>query len=173
MNELSDELKAQVLLTELQERYSASHKMRERSIQFTLWISGMAVGLGWLLISQKALVFSQRVALTLLIVALFAGTVYFMMGLLRGFRKNREAMIRTERALGMYDPGIYVADTPLLPTEYSHTKRKWSDHFCTLCVWLILVAVSLLILTWTCPNSTKNVSSNTNIEQVNGGIDNG
>jgi hypothetical protein len=173
MNELSDELKAQVLLAELQERYSASHKIRERSIQFTLWISGMAIGLGWLLISQKALVVSQRVALTLLIVALFAGTIYFMMGLLRGFRKNREAMIRSERALGMYDRGIYLADTSLLPTEYSHTKRKWSDHFCTLCVWLILVAVSLFILTWTCPNSAKDFSTNVKTEQVNGGNNNG
>ncbi len=173
MNELSDDLKAQVLLAELQERYSASHKIRERSIQFTLWISGMAIGIGWLLISQKVLVVSQRVALTLLIVALFAGTIYFMMGLLRGFRKNREAMIRSERALGMYDPGMYLADTPLLPREYSHAKRKWSDHFCTLCVWVILVAVSLLVLTWACPNTSENPSTKAKTEQVKGGNDNG
>lgn len=53
---LNENQKLQVLLADLQERYNASHKIRERSIKFTLWISGMAIGLGWLLISQKGLV---------------------------------------------------------------------------------------------------------------------
>jgi len=166
--DLRKDQKLQVLLAELQERYNASHKIRERSTQFTLWISGMAIGLGWLLISQKIFVLSQRVALTLLIAALFVGTIYFIAGLRRGFRKNREAMIRCERALGMHDPGVYLPDTPLLPKEYSQTHRKWSDHFFTLCVWLIVVAVSLFILTWTCPNSTKNPSSSIKTQQIKG-----
>ncbi len=34
--ELSENQKHQTLLAVLQERYNASHKMRERSIQFTL-----------------------------------------------------------------------------------------------------------------------------------------
>ena len=171
--QLSDDQKLQVLVAELQERYNASHKIRERSIRFTLWISGMAIGLGWLLISQKALALSQSVALTLLITALFAGTLYFVVGLRRGFQKNREAMINCERALGMHDSGVYLADGPLLPTEYSRMNRKWSDHFHTLYVWLILVALSLLILTWTCPGPAENHSSNVKPEQVNGGKDNG
>lgn len=53
MIQLNNDQKLQVLITELQERYNASHKIRERSTQFTLWISGMAIGLGWLLISRK------------------------------------------------------------------------------------------------------------------------
>lgn len=170
---LSEDQQLQVLLVELQERYNASHKIRERSIQFTLWISGMAIALGWLLISQKALVFSQRVALTLLIAALFAATFYFMMGLRRGFRKNRETMIKCERALSMYDSGLYLADEPLLPTEYNQTKQKWSDHFFILYVWLILIAVSLFILTWAGSNPAKSLSPNTKIEKVNGGKNNG
>lgn len=173
MVKLSEDQKLQVLLVELQERYNASHKIRARSIQFTLWISGMAIGLGWLLISQKPLFFSQRAALTLLIAALFAGTVYFIMGLRRGFRKNREAMIRCERALGMHEPGIYLNDQSLLPAEYSTTERKWSDHFFTLCVWLILVAMALFILTWSCPNPTKKLSPKINTEKVKGVRSNG
>lgn len=149
MMELSEDQKVQVLLAELQERYNASHKIRGRSTQFTLWISGMAIGLGWLLTSPREFEPSQRIALTLLIVALFAGSLYFLMGLRRGFQKNREAMIRSERALSMHDPGVFLAAVPLLPSEYSQTKWKWSHHFHTLYVWLILVAVSLLILTWT------------------------
>ena len=173
MMDLNEDRKLLVLLADLQERYNASHKIRERSIQFTLWISGMAIGLGWLLISQKELVIPHRVALTLLVVALFAGTIYFLMGLRRGFRRNREAMINCERALGMHDPGVYLADEPLLPLEYSRTNRKWSDHFHTLYAWLILVAMSLLILTWTCPGPKKNHSPSIKIGQIKGEKQNG
>ena len=173
MMHLNEDQKLQVLLADLQERYNASHKIRERSIKFTLWISGMAIGLGWMLISHKVLVLPQRIALTLLVLALFVGTLYFLMGLKRGFRRNREAMINCERALSMHDSGIYLADGPLLPLEYSRTNRKWSDHFHTLYVWLILVAVSLLILTWTCPEPKKKLSSNIKTEQIKGGKENG
>ena len=163
---LNEEQKLQVLLTELQERYNASHKIRERSTQFTLWISGMAIGLGWLLISQETFALSQRVALTLLIAALFVGTIFFILGLRRGSQKNREAMIRCEGALGMHDTGVYLEGKPLLPMEYSHTNHKWSDHFCTLCVWLIIVAVSLLILTWAPAHSSVQTSTLTKIENI-------
>ena len=174
MMELKDNQKLHVLITELQERYNASHKIRERSIQFILWISGMAIGLGWLLISQKAIALPQRIALTLLILVLFAGTLYFLMGLRRGFGKNREAMINCESSLGMHDPGIYLTDGPLLPTEYSRTHRRWSEHFHTLYVWLILVAVSLLILTWTCSEQGKRIPTNIKKENIiKGGQKNG
>jgi len=164
--DLSEDQKFQVLFAELQERYNASHKIRERSIRFTLWISGMAIGLGWLLITQKTLMLSQRIALTLLILALFAGTLFFIMGLKRGFRKNRESMINTERALGMYDSGAYFEGIPLLPEEYSQLKGKWSDHFHTLYVWLILVALALIILTWTSPKAMENFVSKVKTEQI-------
>ena len=173
MMQLNHDQKQQVLLAVLQERYSASHKIRERSIQFTMWISGMAILLGWLLITERALGLSQRVALTLLILPLFAGTIHFISGLARGFRKNREVMIICERALGLHDSGIYLKDCPLLPTEYNRTKRKWSDHFFTLTVWLILMAGALFMLTWTHPNSTKDLLSDSKIEQIKGGNNNG
>ena len=171
--ELTNDQKVQILLVELQEQYNASHKIRERSIQFTLWISGMAIALGWILISQRTLVLSQRIALTLLIATLLVGTFYFVMGLRRGFNKKREALISNESVLGMHDPNIYRTGSPLLPTEYSVTKRKWGDHFHTLYIWLILVAISLLILTWTCPESANITSSKAKIEQTKGERTNG
>lgn len=145
---LDEDQKFQALLAELQERYHASHKMRERSVQFTLWISGMGIGLGWLLISQTNLVMPQRIALTLLILALFACTLYFIFGLRRGFDKNRNTLIRCEKALGLFETGLFLEDASILPSEYQGIKIRWSDHFSTLCLWLGIVAVALLILTW-------------------------
>jgi len=108
--QLKDDHKIQTLLIELQERYTASHKMRERSTKFTIWLSGMAVGLAWLLISQKTLVLSQRLALTLLITTLWTGAGFFILGMRKGFQSNRRAMIKSERALGMYETGIYLKE---------------------------------------------------------------
>ena len=112
---LSDDQKFQVLLAELAERYSAAHKIRERSTQFTLWLSGFAIGLAWLLVSQSPLPTSQRIGLSLLIGVLFCGAFYFVAGLGRGFRANREAMVRVERALGMYDSGVYSSVARVMP----------------------------------------------------------
>jgi len=155
---LDDNQKLQVLMMGLQERYNASHQIRGRSIQFALWISGMAIGLSWLLIFQTSLGLFQRIALTLLIGTLFSGTIYFMAGLRRGLSNNRKAMVRCESALLMYESGVYLADKPLLPKEYKKTEKKWSDHFRTIYVWLILVALSLVILTWSCPNTEKQIT---------------
>ena len=132
--QLKDDHKIQVLLIELQERYTAAHKMRERSTRFTIWLSGMAVGLAWLLISQKTLVLSQRLALTLLIGTLWTGAGIFILGLRKGFQSNRRTMIKSERALGMYEPGIYLKEESLLPAAYKRTNNKWNDHFFTLCI---------------------------------------
>ena len=172
--QFKDDHKIQVLLIELQERYAAAHKMRERSTRFTIWLSGMAVGLAWLLISQKTLVFSQRLALTLLIATLWTGAGIFILGLRKGFQSNRSAMIKSERALGMYEPGIYLKEESLLPTPYKRTNSKWNDHFSTLCIWLCVVALSLLVLAWSCPEQTKTgLSAVKKIEKIKGDKKNG
>jgi len=169
MISLNDAQKVQVLLVELQERYNASHKMRERSTKFTLWLSGMAIGLAWLLIYRTGFPLTQRIALTLLIAALFIGMLVFIMGLQKGFQKNREAIIRSERALGMHAPGVYLKETTLLPAEYNQTSTRLGDHFCTLCIWLVVVTLSLLILTWTCPEVKTPSISPAKLQQTKGG----
>ena len=174
MVQLKDDHKIQVLLIDLQERYAAAHKMRERSTKFTIWLSGMSIGLAWLLIRHQTLALSQRLALSLLIATLWTGAGIFILGLRKGFQSNRSAMIKSEQALGMYEIGIYLQEDSLLPEAYKRTKGKWNDHFSTLCVWLCFVALSLLILAWTCPDHAGNkVSSEKKIEHIKGDIKNG
>jgi hypothetical protein len=171
---LDSNQKFQVLMAELSERYNAAHKIRERSIQFTLWLSGMAIGLAWLLLSEKWSLSSQhRVALTFIEAALFGGGLHFLMGLARGFRTNREAMLRVELALGLHDSGEYLSKDSLLPREYNRITRKWSHHFVTLYIWLTVVGFSLLCITLAHSILKNSVSSPTKIEQRNGGQNNG
>jgi hypothetical protein len=148
MIELNDDQKVQALLAQLTERYNASHQIRDRSTQFTLWISGLAIGLAWVLISESVLVLSQRIALTLLISAIGGGAAYFIIALKRGFQTNRKMMIRVEDALGMHTAGVFLANEPLLSPQYRQTRARWSDHFNTLFVWIVVVAAALLVLTW-------------------------
>ena len=172
--QLKNNHKIQILLIEIQERYGAAHKMRERSTKFTIWLSGMAVGFTWLLIGQKTLLLSQRLALTLLIATLWTGAGFFILGLRKGFQNNRRAMIKSERALGMYETGIYLKEESLLPAAYKRINSKWNDHFSTLCIWLCVVALSLLVLAWTCPDHAKiGFSPNEQIEQIKGDKKNG
>jgi len=166
MMQLNDNHKIQILIAELQERYNASHKIRERSTQFTLWISGMAIGLAWMLISNPTLTVFQRAAITILIAALFMGSLYFIISLWRGFKKNREAIIRCERGLGMHNAGVFIAEEALLPSEYNDNKSRWSDHFCTLCIWLVVVLISLILLTWSCPSSKSSCRGETSCQKV-------
>jgi len=174
MFQLKDDQIIQATLVQLQERYSAAHKMRERSTKFTIGLSGMAIGLAWLLISHQTLAFSQRIALTLLIATLWTGAGVFILGLRKGFQRNRKAMVKSEQALGMYETGIYLKDDSLLPTAYKRINSKWNDHFSTLCVWLCFVAISLLILAWTCPDHPESkTSSEKKTEQIKGDGENG
>ena len=167
--EIQGDRKPDILLAVLQERYAASHAMRARGMQFTLWISGLALGLAWLLISQAPMSKPQCVALTGLIVILFAGTIYFIAALRRGFQNNRDALISAEQALGLHEPGVYLEGAALLPKEYASAQPKWSDHFCSLCVWIVLLGLSLLALTWTSPSHGKAKAPTSTVLQKQGG----
>lgn len=173
--QLAEDQKFQALSQQLQERYAAAHRMRDRSMQFTIWLSGLAIGLAWLLIGQTTLSAFQRIALTFLIAALWFGAGIFVLGLRKGFQSNRKAMIRSERALALYDRDAYLANDSLLPSAYEHTNGKWNDHFSTLCIWLVVVGALLMALTWTCPEKVMSQKSNkSKMEQItSGGKENG
>jgi hypothetical protein len=173
MIDMTVEQKFQVLMAELQERYDSSHKIRDRSTQFTLWISGMAIGLAWLLVSEASLAVPQRLALTLLAAVLYLGALFLVRALQRGSCRNREAMIRVERALGMHEKGYYLPDAVLLPDQYGQTARKWSHDSCTLPIWLTLVATTLVILIWTTPCRQKQQRDQPQPQQSTGGNSHG
>ena len=170
---LDEGRKFQVLLAELQERYAAAHKMRERGLQFVLWLSGIAIGLTLILISQKELTVIQKGTLSALVTVLFIGALHIISGLRRGFKKNRETMIRIEEALGLHQDNCYLKESSLLPTDYRSTKHKWTDHFSTLLIWLALLAISILVLTWAGPCQTADVSKAIEIQQPTKGTKNG
>lgn len=145
---LSQEQQFQVLMAQLQERYTAWHHIRARSTQFALWIVGMAIALSWKLIETPCANVPQRIAATVLVTLLAAVSVYFLSGLATGCKHTRKALIRVETALGNHEPNCYLQGEALLPNQYKSTKARPSSHFLTLYALLTVTAGYLLFAIW-------------------------
>jgi hypothetical protein len=147
--DISEEKKLEILLAQLQERYEALHKMRDRSMQFVLWILGLGLGMAWLLINKTVPTTEQKYAITSLLLVLGIMVWCFVYAIYRGFKANRRIMINIEKALKLYEKDYYGTPESVLPTEFSHQKIGWAGHFSTLYMLIIIVLITLIVLTWT------------------------
>ena len=146
--QLSLDQRFQVLLAQLNERYQAWHHMRARSMQFTLWILGLAIAASWKLLQEPCGNLSQRAAATGLVLLLGGAAAYFLKSLARGVRMNREALINVETALGAHHKGAFLHDKAILPPEYKGTRPRPSSHFRTLYALLLVMLMYLLSAIW-------------------------
>lgn len=157
--EISEEKKVEVLLTQLHERYEALHKMRDRSMQFVLWILGLGLGMAWLLINETSLSCNQQKAVSCLLVLLGFATILFIYGIERGFKSNRQIIIKLETALNLYDQDFYGTPEAILPPQFAKKKKRFTDHFKTLHAIIAAVFIALIVLTWTNPCKAKSTDS--------------
>jgi len=167
--EISEEKKLEILLAQLQERYEALHKMRDRSMQFALWILGLGLGMAWLLINEAELSSTQRLFLTIFLIVVGLTVWFFIHAIACGFKANREIIIRIEKALKLYEGDCYGISEPILPSKFSNQRCGKTGHFSTLYILIIVVFITLIVLTWTNPckvNSTKTCISEPNQMQI-------
>ncbi|PJA62457.1 MAG: hypothetical protein CO162_00940 [bacterium (Candidatus Ratteibacteria) CG_4_9_14_3_um_filter_41_21] len=171
--QINDKDKITILLNLLGEHYNASHKMRERSLNFAIWILGFGVAIIWLLLSGASLTISQNIFLTLFVTIVSLLTIYFLHAIEKGFHTNRNIMIDIQRVLGCYEQGIYVDSKSLFPKEYEEKyKEKKGDkeknkmtvqnlkkflrtldfHFVSIYIWIILITLMIILLIWINPN---------------------
>lgn len=148
---IADERKFDVLMAQLDERYAALHKMRDRSMNFTLWILGLGLGMAWLLISEVALNKTQSFLIAAFLAAISLASFFFLKAIHRGFDHNRAITIRLETMLKLYEDDFYDSSGSVLPKEFSSKKPGWSGHFATLYCLLAIVFVCLIILTFLNP----------------------
>lgn len=153
--EISEDKKVEFLLEQLKERYEALHKMRDRSMQFSLWILGFGLGLAWLLINENEITFNQKIAISIVLIAVFILTMYFVKAIGYGFDRNRKIMIRLEKALKLFDIDFYEKDKAILPETFKSEKKSMSGHFKTLCTIIVVVFILLMALTWANPCKNK------------------
>lgn len=157
--DIPEEKKLEILLSQLQERYEALHKMRDRSMQFVLWIIGLGLGMAWLLINETVSTTEQKYAITFLLLVLCIVVWCFVYAIERGFKANRRIMIRIEKALKLYEKDYYDMPKSILPAEFSRQRIGWTGHFSSLYMLIFVVFIALIVLTWINPCKPKSTDS--------------
>jgi hypothetical protein len=153
--EIVKENRIDVLMAQLHDRYDALHKMRDRSMQFTLWILGLGLGMAWLLINEVELTSTQKSVITFFLVVMGIVSCVFLRAIQRGFKANHRIAIRIETALKLYEKDFYGVPEAILPENFSRENTGWSGHFNTLYALIATVLLTLILLTWTNPCGTK------------------
>lgn len=142
---------AQILLSE---KYSAEHKMRERSARFTIWILGVGIALLWILLGNDSLAFYQRLIICAFIVSYSVLSLWFLEEICKGFKANREIIIKLEGFLGLYREGEYLEKDTILPAKYRKLyDRVIPSHFKSLYALIIVLAIFILAVVWAAPSA--------------------
>ena len=141
---IGEEKKVDIVSAQLAERYSALHCMRERSMQFTLWILGFGLGMAWLILSEIALSSCQSAMGLLFLLVMGVASLFFLRGIHVGFNNNMAIAARLESALGLFQAGLYHRTMPILNGEFARTNRKPTGHFVTL--YFLMGSVYLLLI---------------------------
>lgn len=145
---IHEEKKVDIVVNLLNERYDASHRMRERSLNFAIWILGFGIAMIWILLGDINLHKSQKVVLSIFIAIIGYLTKKFLSHIETGFCANKEVMITLEEALGCYEQNVYVNNKSLYPERYKSLDCSKTSHFRSLYEWVWAVVVLLISLIW-------------------------
>lgn len=145
--QINDDKKVDILLNLLTERCEASHRMRERSLNFALWILGFGIAMAWMLLSQITLTFFQKIILTIFVVIVGYLTKKFLTSIEAGFDRNRAVMIKIEGVLKCYEANVYCGTT-LFPEEYKNLEKRETSHFISLYQWIWTIVGMIISLIW-------------------------
>ncbi len=157
---INDDEKISVLTNLLNERYKAEHNMRDRSVNFTKWILGLGIALLWILLIKVDLDSFTKFFSSAFIVIYSVLSFWFLLEICKGFKNNRNVIIRLENALHLYEEGNYLNNEAILPQEYKkpYSKNRVPSHFKPLYGLLLILAIFLICLVWSKPsiNEIKN-----------------
>jgi len=123
---IEDEQRLQILLSAAEERYKSIHLMRERVYKFSTWAIGvLLVVVGWIAKAGTDICFSQRVFITLAILAASGSISLYIRDIRKGFDSNFSVLVKIERLLGFFTPGFFGdSDKSLYPEKWSREKRR-------------------------------------------------
>lgn len=146
--DIDENKKADIVLGLLNERYGASHRMRDRSLNFTIWILGFGIAMMWILLGEINLQTPQKVLLSIFIAIIGYLTIKFLSYIEAGFNANKEVMVTLEEALECYKQSAYIENKTLYPETYRNLGYNKTSHFKSLYEWIWTVTVLLISLLW-------------------------
>ena len=149
---IPQELRIQILTDALKERYHALHKIRERVQNTSYWTLGFLITASGWIVQTSILNTQQKLFLTLLFFAgyILIGYIY-LTDLLKGFSSQQKVAVRIEKALGLYDKGLFDSDDSSIYPEIwkkSGDKNGEGKYFTTNFRMIDVGAVIFLIALW-------------------------
>ncbi len=116
----TEDKKADILISALEERYVSIHKIRERVQGVNLWALGLlGASAGWLMTSD--------IHFRLFSAILIGGAIFLAYWILRhryfadletGFRSQMRTAARLEEMLNLYEPGYFAESKSAYPIEW-------------------------------------------------------
>lgn len=155
---INENEKISILLSLLNERYNASHKMRDRSLKFAMWVIGFVIiAIPWLLFNREILASCVKLSFTAIILIIGFFSYWFLIAINIGFNRNWDLQTKIEKALGCYEKSVYIESEQLFPKEYKHKymekkKISWTYHFVTIYTWIGIAIVLIIFFIWFNPN---------------------
>ena len=154
--DIPEEQKPSIVQNLLSERYSAEHKMRERSVNFTTWILGLGIALLWVLLTKADLGLFQKLFSSVFVLLFCAVSIWFLSEICRGFKTNHSVIVKLESILKFYEKGYYLEGHTVLPDKYKNSsKHRIPSHFKSLYTLIAVLSVFLIVLIVTKPASQK------------------
>ena len=144
---LEEEQRLEIIQNLLSQKYEAEHKMRERSASFTKWILGLGMALIWILLTKSGFAGWQKLFVSLFVLSFSGVSIWFLSEICKGFRNNRDIVVKLEELLELYEPGVYMKDKPLFPAEYTRAHTNGiPSHFKSLYGLIGILALFLMVL---------------------------
>lgn len=148
----SNDLKIQILISALEERYRAQHIIRERTYKFCTWTLGvfLIVG-GWFATGNATLdgQISVVLAVSLVIIVMIVRRT-FLRDLEIGFNGQMRAAANLEEMLHLYDPAYFGSDkTEIYPPAWRNAgTSQHGGNFFRVNFLLLYVGTAALLISW-------------------------
>jgi len=130
LKNISNSEKINVLLAALNERYKATHEIRNRVFNTCTWLMGILIGIaGWLVQAKINLNTNQKIFLLVILFVVFIIIRFFYLGdLEKGFKNQFRVACHIEDALGLYKKGYYTdSKNSIFPTKWKETGKNKCD----------------------------------------------
>jgi hypothetical protein len=146
--EIGEQDKVQILLAQLERRYEAIEKIRERVYNISIWTLGIFLGAAGLIV-QGNIQLSLLAKIFLAVAGGFAlvAILFYVKDLERGFRNQFQVVVQIEMLLGLGKKGFFAPEEELYPSEWTQagTKLGSGRFFRNTYLLLSLGAVVLLV----------------------------
>lgn len=119
----------EILKTLYSQQQSTAHILRERMSKITTGATGLLIVVdGWIITSVKNLTDAHLLMLVLSIIVIIGVSIYSLNSRYKEFSAVARLIVRIERAMKLYDPGFFIENEPLYPSEYENLGQDDYEH---------------------------------------------